>query len=846
MIYTFYSFKGGVGRTMALANIAEILYRHGLNVLMVDFDLEAPGLERFFNVSTSIHKPNDVMGKRGIIDLLYSYKELRSLPRPSQPLPTESEVRQSPDLFPFQVEPLSNFIVRIYRRSRNRGTLSLIPAGLRKGDEFTNYARRVRSFDWDDFYVNWDGEQFFEWFRRETEKLADVVLIDSRTGVTEMSGVCTYQLADIVLMFVAPNQQNLDGISMMAHSLSNSKLITEGRNRRPLSLLVIPSRVEHSEAELLDKFADQFDQMLGTLPFFTLEFEKNAFIDLKIPYVPYYAYMENVAVREPERASAADMIKAYERISATIAQLEPPAGPLRKLYRKRFRIFISYSSSAEPDRSVALQILEALQQREDCEVFIDQMIPVGVVWAEYLRGELERADFLIALLSQNSVRSDMFREEVQMAHELARERNGRPAILPVRLAFKGSLPYSLAAYLDRIQWASWENSEDTSRLIEQITQSITGQPLSISELQSKSWLIQPSEVLLPPQPSSAQPIRLEMAEGTVPPQSIFYVTRLTDHIALEAIQRQGVTITIKGPRQIGKSSLLMRTIEQAIRIGKRVTVLDFQLFDQSVLANADLLYRRFCEMVTDELEIESRVEEYWDSPLGNSQRCTRYISRYILRELDVPLVIAMDEVDMLFDTNFRSDFFSMLRSWHNSRANIATKIWKQLDLILVTSTEPYQLIENLNQSPFNVGEVINLEDFTSTEVSDLNLRHGSPFNDKEEKELMQLTNGHPYLVRRALYMVASGRISAAGLFTEAKSDQGPFGDHLRHHLFRVHDKHDLIDSLCEVLKRNTCQDETTFFRLRGAGLVRREGGGVRPRCQLYADFFMEHLKCQER
>jgi hypothetical protein len=165
--------------------------------------------------------------------------------------------------------------------------------------------------------------------------------------------------------------------------------------------------------------------------------------------------------------------------------------------------------------------------------------------------------------------------------------------------------------------------------------------------------------------------------------------------------------------------------------------------------------------------------------------------------------------------------------------------------VLVTSTEPYQLIENLNQSPFNVGEVINLEDFTEAQVADLNERHGSPLSNDEERRLIRLLNGHPYLTRRALYLIATGRVSVADLFANAAEDRGPFGDHLRYHLFRIHNKENLIDGMCEVLQRNTCDKEDIFFRLRGAGLVQRTKQGVEPRCQLYADFFREHLKCQK-
>ena len=192
-----------------------------------------------------------------------------------------------------------------------------------------------------------------------------------------------------------------------------------------------------------------------------------------------------------------------------------------------------------------------------------------------------------------------------------------------------------------------------------------------------------------------------MPEGTMDPESRFYIKREEDRRALAAIKRQGVTITIKAPRQVGKSSLLLQIIAAATKLGKQVAFLDFQMFDKSALSNADLFFRQFCVWLTDELDLPNRVADYWEPSLGNSQRCTRYMRHYILKEIDRPLVLAMDEVDSVFDTDFRSDFFGMLRSWHNSRASKA--IWKQLDLALVTSTEPYLLIENLNQSPFNVG-----------------------------------------------------------------------------------------------------------------------------------------------
>lgn len=120
--------------------------------------------------------------------------------------------------------------------------------------------------------------------------------------------------------------------------------------------------------------------------------------------------------------------------------------------------------------------------------------------------------------------------------------------------------------------------------------------------------------------------------------------------------------------------------------------------------------------------------------------------QHILQQLGGPLVLAMDEVDTIPGSSFRPDFFEMIRSWHNSRTTAPS--WKQLGLVLVTSTEPYQLVADLNQSPFSVGKVIELIDFTLEQVKDLNQRHGAPLSPTEARHLMDLLNGHPYLVRR--------------------------------------------------------------------------------------------------
>ena len=511
--------------------------------------------------------------------------------------------------------------------------------------------------------------------------------------------------------------------------------------------------------------------------------------------------------------------------------------PIQKITKKA-RVFISYKRNSDPDEAIALKLAQSLGEAND--VSIDQNMLVGTKWQEWIEQQLQQSDFLIVLLSEASMMSEMVARELQKAHKFCHEQ-GHPKILPVRLAYQAPFQYPLSEYLNEINWAFWQDKTDTPGLITELQRAISGGDLSLNtEVLKEQILKEPKETekFCAPTPM-AQP--LELPEGTMALESRFYVERATDTVALDTIQQQGVTITIKGPRQMGKSSLLIRVMNKARELEKRVVFLDFQFFDRSALADADLFYRQFCRWITLRLRLKDQTEDWWEmyGAIGNPLASTFYFQDYLLPELNCPVVLAMDEVESTFGTPFRTDFFGMLRGWHNSRAT--EPIWKQLDLVLVTSTEPYQLIQDLNQSPFNVGQIIDLADFSEDQVADLNAHHGSRFNASQLKRLMMLLHGHPYLVRRAMYLVAGGRMSVEELFQRRTEERGPFGDHLRYHLSRVYDHEQLVRGLLQVFNQKRCPDEGIFFRLRGAGLIRREGQQVVPRCQLYAEYFQEHL-----
>jgi AAA-like domain/TIR domain len=498
------------------------------------------------------------------------------------------------------------------------------------------------------------------------------------------------------------------------------------------------------------------------------------------------------------------------------------------------RVFLSYKRHVEPDQALASEVLAGLS-RAGCAVFVDQHLTVGQAWANEIEAQVRESDFLVVFLTAESSRSEMVRGEIELARRQAASGSG-PRILPVRVAFDGPLPYPLNAYLGGIQYAIWNDVGDTSRLLTELLSAMAGE-------RTDAQCVEPCDpgkarLLAPPY---AAP--LPVPGGTLDVDDPWYLPRPTDATALSVISQPGQTLTIKGPRQMGKSSLLMRTVKAALDLGKRVALLDFQLLDEQTKAEPDLFFPRFVSAIAEQLDLANGVEAMWDSGYSNPQNCTRCTERLILERVQEPCVIAIDETDTIFRTRFSADFFAMLRSWHGLRAHPVRRNWKKLDIILSTSTEPQFFIDRPHESPFNVGVILPLEDFLPAQVEELNALHPRPLEAGDLDRLYALVQGHPYLTRKALYMVA-GTTPSCGvdeLFDEAIDDAGPFGDHLRYYLLRLQGKPELIAALRDTIDGRTCRDELILYRLQAAGLVRRESNTVTARCELYARYFRERL-----
>ena len=333
---------------------------------------------------------------------------------------------------------------------------------------------------------------------------------------------------------------------------------------------------------------------------------------------------------------------------------------------------------------------------------------------------------------------------------------------------------------------------------------------------------------------------LEAPAGAVRPQSLFYVERHADNQLQQQLAGQGTTTTIQAGRQTGKTSLLTHAINTYQgKLGK-VIYLDFHLVDEASSENLANFLRFISEAIAEQLDLELHVvDQYWQAARNPAQTFNRFLQREMLQHLDLPVLLAIDEADFLLGTEYQKHFFALLRAWDSRRAFDAD--WRKLNLVMVISTHPYLLIDDVNLSPFNVGLTIRLRDFSPDQVADLNQRHGSPLKAGDVSVLMELVGGHPYLVRQAYYTLVSEGLSLQDLRRVAPSPDGPFGKHLLFYSHSLKKNPALMTALQQLLQDQKLPDELLLERLSAVGLIQQEDGKWKPRCGLYGEFFKRRV-----
>ncbi len=227
-VVTFYSFKGGVGRTQALVNVGVELVKRGRRVLLVDFDLEAPGIDTYQIAHSPAPTP-------GIVEYISAY--IRS--------------GIAPDARDYMYES---------RLAEATGSLWVMPSGLQDD----SYGSQLTGIDWVNLYEKHDGYLLMEDLKLQWDRLAapDYVLIDSRTGHTDVGGICTRQLPDAVVVVFFPNHQNLVGLSKV---VSDIRAEATGPRQKSIGLHFVMSNVPvlDDEEKILANHERLFRETLG-------------------------------------------------------------------------------------------------------------------------------------------------------------------------------------------------------------------------------------------------------------------------------------------------------------------------------------------------------------------------------------------------------------------------------------------------------------------------------------------------------------------------------------------------------------------------------------------------------
>jgi MinD-like ATPase involved in chromosome partitioning or flagellar assembly len=348
---------------MGLANVAVELAKRGKRVLMVDFDLEAPGLDTYPFQRSRHPKP-------GLVDFITEYIRTGKSPDAAE--------------YMYQTSPLGS-----------DEELWIMPAG--KQDE--SYDERFRSIDWNDLYEHQDGFLLFEDLKAQWKSnlALDYVLVDSRTGHTDIGGICTRQLPDAVAIFFVPNEQNRRGLKPIVEDIRSEE---SGPLKKVIELLFVMANVPdlQDEEEILAEQTSRFQASLNYSELSAVIHHYNSLLMLQ---------QELFVLRRPKSSLAREYRKLVDEIVRRNPEDRQGAILLLDDALRKFRF--ARSSVSQTTLETKLQLIQThhpnasdvlrrlaslrrLQRRNDeAIVILDQIIQGGVVDSELL---LTRAELL--------------------------------------------------------------------------------------------------------------------------------------------------------------------------------------------------------------------------------------------------------------------------------------------------------------------------------------------------------------------------------------------------------------------------------------------------------------------
>lgn len=339
---------------MALANVAWLLATNGFRVLTIDWDLESPGLHRYFH---PFLRDKSLRSSEGILDLIRKH--------------SESDLRRHPPLdsgrSPVQIH---EYAASLDWEFPQGGMLDFVPAGRQD----LGYDEAVSTFDWDSFWRDRQGRQLLDDLREDMARNYDFVLIDSRTGTSDTGGICTVHLPDTVVNCFTLNTQSINGaVAITASVLKHAPEIT---------VLPVPTRIEGGEKAKLERgrvFSRRnFEPYLGFLGDQPADQYWNS---VEVPYIPYYAYEEVLAIFGDIPDQNGPLLAPYTNLASRIAGRDCPAAVI-----------------PEADRNRMLRAFEQSVPHKKRTIVV-AYAPLDRIWAEWLRDRLRDTAHRVVLQS---------------------------------------------------------------------------------------------------------------------------------------------------------------------------------------------------------------------------------------------------------------------------------------------------------------------------------------------------------------------------------------------------------------------------------------------------------------
>jgi formylglycine-generating enzyme required for sulfatase activity len=334
--------------------------------------------------------------------------------------------------------------------------------------------------------------------------------------------------------------------------------------------------------------------------------------------------------------------------------------------------------------------------------------------------------------------------------------------------------------------------------------------------------------------------------GTVQAGGGIYIKRKADDELLELCQQSEFAFILSS-RQVGKSSLIVRTAQQLETENIRSVLVDLSAI--GVKVSPDEWYMGILNEISSSLELKTDVFTWWmdHAKLGPAQRLTGFFKDVLLKEVKEQIVLFFDEIDSTLSISFSDDFYVAIRSVYNARATVPD--FKRLSFVLVGVATPSDLISDNKRTPFNVGRRVEITDFSLTEAFPLVENFGIQAT-QILTWVFQHTSGHPYLTQRLCAHLAKSKetldeenVSHAveRLFTGEQGRQDNNLQFVRDMLsVRAPDVKKVLRTYSEIRAgKKVTDDERSIAKahLKLAGIVRPEKGFLKVRNSIYNKVF---------